>query len=183
MFREPVVAQMAAFFLAKENGQMPVLKLMKLLYLSERESLDQYGYPISFDRLLSMDKGPMLSRTLDYVNGFRESTDGGWDSWIAARAGNEVALAKNPNRESLTELSDANLEVLERVWGRFGHMNKWQIRDYTHDHCSEWRDPQGGTIPIHYRDVFLALGKDDQAEELTEHLRRLYREERIFEQL
>lgn len=183
MFREPVIAQMAAFFLTKEDGQMPVLKLMKLLYLSERESLDLYGHPISFDRMVSMDKGPVLSRTLDYMNGFIESGEEGWDTWMASRAGNEVALAKEPAREALTELSDADLQVLERVWARFGHMNKWQIRDYTHDNCPEWRDPQGSTLPIHYKDVFVALGKEDQAEELTEHLRALYREERIFDRL
>jgi uncharacterized phage-associated protein len=183
MFREPVIAQMAAFFLQKERGQMPILKLMKLLYLSEREALDLYGHPISFDRMVSMKSGPVLSRTLDYVNGSIESEADGWETWIAARAGNEVALAKSPTREALTELSDADLQVLESVWARFGHMNKWEIRDYTHDKCAEWQDPQGGTLPIFYKDVFVALGKADQADELTEDLRTLYREERIFERL
>lgn len=86
MFSEKVIAQMAAYFVAKERGQMSILKLIKLLYLAERESLDVFGQPISFDRMVSMDNGPVLSRTLDHVNGFVESTEGGWDSWISARA-------------------------------------------------------------------------------------------------
>jgi uncharacterized phage-associated protein len=183
MFSEKAIAQMAAYFTQREGGQIQILKLIKLLYLAERESLDVHGHPIAYDRMLSMDNGPVLSRTLNYMNGLTESGQEGWDSWIRDREGHGVSLARQPVREALTELSDADLEVLERVWARFGHMNKWQIRDYTHDHCAEWKSPQGGTHPIHYKDVFEALGKADQAEELTENLRRLYREERIFERL
>lgn len=94
-----------------------------------------------------------------------------------------VGSAREPNRDALTELSDADLYVLESVWARFGYMTKWEIRNYTHDNCEEWRDPQGGTLPIFYKDVFVALGKADQADELTEDLRIFYREERIFERL
>ena len=183
MFSEKAIAQMAAFFTGKEGGQIQVLKLMKLLYLAERESLDQHGHPISFDKMVAMDNGPVLSRTLNYLNGFIESGQDGWDSWLRDREAHGVSLARQPNREALTELSDANLEVLETVWRKFGHMDKWQIRDYTHDRCAEWRYPQGGSYPIHYQDVFTALGKAEHAEELTENLKKFYRVERIFARL
>ncbi|SUA19949.1 phage associated protein [Neisseria gonorrhoeae] len=38
IFQEPKAAQAAAFLLYKANGRLEVLKLMKLMYLAERES-------------------------------------------------------------------------------------------------------------------------------------------------
>lgn len=41
-------------------------------------------------------------------------------------------MKKNASRDRLDHLSDADIEVLAAVWDEFGHINKWQIRDYTH---------------------------------------------------
>lgn len=38
-------------------------------------------------------------------------------------------------------------------------MGKYEIRDYTHDHCPEWTDPNGSSSPIPYEKVFRALGQ------------------------
>jgi len=44
---------------------MSYMKLIKLMYLADREALLRWGRPISTDRYVSMDKGPVLSRVLD----------------------------------------------------------------------------------------------------------------------
>lgn len=162
MFNERKTAQMAAFFLSKEGGSMSVLKLMKLLYLADRESMHLYDAPISGDRMVAMPHGPVLSRTLELTNGECSSSQGGWSHWIAGRAGYQVGLLKRArlNRQSFEALSDADLEVLEDTWRKFGKMTKYQIRDYTHEHCGEWTNPNGSSREIPYRDVFLALGRD-----------------------
>ncbi len=69
MFSARTVAQMAAVFADKQGGMINILKLVKLLYLADRESLQKHGNPISFDRLVSMDHGPVLSRTLNLICG------------------------------------------------------------------------------------------------------------------
>ncbi|MFT4063375.1 Panacea domain-containing protein [Paraburkholderia sp.] len=165
---------MAAFFLAKSGGKMAILKLMKLLYLADRESLNRYEEPISGDRMVSMPHGPVLSRTYELMNGAEGPVDDGWDHWVADRAGYEVALKDDisADRESLGALSDAEIEVLDSVWTEFGHLGKYQIRDLTHDTCAEWTDPHGSSKPIPYRDVFLALGRDlEAAREAESHLK------------
>jgi uncharacterized phage-associated protein len=185
MFSEKKVAQMAAFFIANEpGGHQATLKLMKLLYLADRESLQRHGHPISFDLMGSMNQGPVLSRTLDYIHGEIEASEDGWDQWVSDAANYEVNVRRKPAREDLSELSDADMDVLQTVWNQFGHMNKWQIRDYTHENCGEWKHPGGGFIPIRYEDVFLALGKTrEQANELENDLRLSNRFERIFARL
>ena len=49
LFNEKRAAQAAAFLLHRAGGRLPVLKLMKLMYLAERESLRLYGEPIIGD--------------------------------------------------------------------------------------------------------------------------------------
>lgn len=160
MFNEHKSAQIAAWFLDQSNGQMPHLKLMKLMYLAERESMRRYGFPMTGDRFVSMPHGPVLSYTLSHIDGYMKSCEGGWDSWISDKANHQVALAHRVDVEDLDELSPADIEVLQNTWQEFGWMDQWQIRDYTHDpdNVPEWQDPHGSSEPIPYRRVFEALG-------------------------
>ncbi|MBS1942228.1 MAG: SocA family protein, partial [Bacteroidetes bacterium] len=132
MFNERKVAQMAAFLLSKQDGRMPHLKLMKLLYLAERESLNHDAIPMSGDRLVSMEHGPVLSHTLNHMDGDIESSPDGWGEYISSKENYELSLKKAVTRRELEELSDADIAILDRLWGKFGHMSKWQIRDWTH---------------------------------------------------
>lgn len=162
MFNERKVAQMAAYLLAKGESTMPHLKLMKLLYLADRRSMNDFGYPISGDKVVAMPHGPVLSMTLDHINGFAISCEDGWESWISDKADHRVSLKRTPSIDILDELSAADRTTLDATWAEFGHMGQWEIRDYTHDHCSEWRDPNESQFPISYMDIFRALGKSPE---------------------
>ena len=165
MFNERKVAQMAAYLLHKRGGRMSHLKLMKLLYLADRESMRRFGAPISGDHVVAMPHGPVLSRVYDHMTGMVESCPDGWEDWITDRENHEVSLRKKiDSRDDLDMLSDADIEVLDEVWANFGRMSRWKLRDYTHDQCPEWQDPEGSSEPIPYSRVFEALGfKHDDA--------------------
>lgn len=160
MFNEQKTAQIAAWFLSQEGGAMPHLKLMKLMYLAERQSMAEHGYPMTGDRFVAMPHGPVLSLTLDHINDAVPSAPNGWDDWISDRAGHVVALARDVNDQAFDELSKNDLGVLASVWKNFGWMTKYQIRDYTHNpkNCPEWKDPDGSSYPIQYESVYEALG-------------------------
>lgn len=160
MYNEQKSAQIAAWFLAQAGGAMAHLKLMKLMYLADREAMRTSGFPMTGDRFVSMPHGPVLSNTLSHINDEAFSSDGGWDSWISDKANHEVGLLRPISAEALDQLSRADLSVLEAIWRKFGHMHKYTIRDYTHDprNCPEWQDPNGSSNPIAYKTVFEALG-------------------------
>lgn len=184
MFNERKVAQMAAFLLEQGGKRFAHLKLMKLLYLADRESLDQYGYPLSGDKHVSMRHGPVLSCTLDLINGNVLSRDDGWEAWISDRENHEVAVRRDFTREELDELSDADIEILSSVWGKFGHMSKFEIRDYTHDNLPEWEDPNGSSNPIPVKRIFTALGRTPtEADELKANLEAESSIDRLFASL
>ncbi len=181
MFNERKVAQMAAFLLGKGGDRMSHLKLMKLLYLADREAMAHYGAPISGDCLVSMPHGPVLSMTLNLMDGDVESSPGGWEGLISAKENHELSLKRPITSDDLDELSQADIDVLEAVWKRFGHMDKWAIRNYTHDHCPEWTDPNGSSNPIPYEKVFRALGRSkDVAAELSARIEAERSLDKIF---
>lgn len=169
-FDQVKTAQIAAQLMRICGSPIEILKLMKLLYLVDREAMDRFGFPVTGDRMVSMPHGPVLSQTLDLINGAQAQIAGGWDALIADRSGRRVAL-KNPGEvteESLDELSETELQVIKDVADRFGQMSAWDLRQYTHRNCPEWVDPCGSSKPIQYEDVFLALGKDkEQSQELA----------------
>jgi uncharacterized phage-associated protein len=168
LFDERRTAEAAAFLLYRGGGALPLIKLVKLLYLAERLSLQRFGEPITGDRLVSMPHGPVLSMTYDHINGALPSIDGGWDTWIADRADNMVALRdesmiRSPEQD-LLRLSDSDLEVLQEVWNQFGHWDRWALVRYTHsDACPEWEDPDGSSKPILYEVLFQKLGYSPEA--------------------
>lgn len=176
LFDERKAAQAAAFLLHKAGGRLPLLKLMKLLYLSERESLQKYGDTITGDTFVSMPNGPVLSMTLNFINGFAKSSNGGWDSWVADRSEHVVELrdksmVRSPE-DDLLALSDTDLDCLGDVWENFGHWDRWKLVEYTHsDACPEWKNPGNSSRPIPTARLLKALGYAPvQVEALTKRL-------------
>jgi uncharacterized phage-associated protein len=162
-FNERKAAQAAAYLLYRGGGRLPVLKLIKLMYLAERLSLQRYGETLTGDRLVSMQHGPVLSHTYNLIQGTYDPCAGGWDTWVADRAGHDVELADNSMirqpEQDLPALSETDLEVLGDTWAQFGHWDKFKLRDYTHsDACPEWKDPNGSSAPISYADLLRATG-------------------------
>lgn len=179
-FNEKQVAQIAAFFSQKEGGEISVLKLTKLIYLADRESMGATGYPITSDHFVSMPHGPVNSLTLNFVDGNFSSED--WRDLISDRANYSVGLARALVENDIDELSEADMEILEKIWQKFGWMTKWQIRDWTHQNCPEWEDPKGSCTPIPHERVLKYLGVAG-ADELADEIRSERRIEDLFAQL
>lgn len=166
-------AHVAAYFALKEGGSINVLKVSKLLYLSEREFMTRYDEPMFYDRLVSMPDGPCTSITLNLING--NVADKSWPD-LVKRENYSVNISKEINNASdLDRLSRADIEVLDLLWAKFGHMDQWQIRDWTHvkENVPEWQDPHGSSNSIPYVRVYSALNKADPA-----HLSALVQERR-----
>ncbi|WP_303982137.1 Panacea domain-containing protein [Dongia mobilis] len=165
-------AQAAAFFAKMQGGAINILKLIKLLYLSDRESLQRYDMPILWDKFVAMPQGPVDSLTLNYVNGFVRDSDG-WAEYVTDRKNHKIGLVRHDLVEDdLDELSDAEIGIFHDVWQKFGSMDQFELVDYTHKHCPEWEDPHGSSNPIPYDRVLKFLGKPN-ANEVAEEIESL----------
>lgn len=135
---------------------MSYLKLIKLLYLLDREALLRWGRPVTTDRYVSMDNGPVVSRIYSLI---REEpapgTDPLWRRFISAPSNYEVSLTAEPE---IDELSSAEESLIEEIFARYGRQSRWELVNLSHE-LPEWQNPNGSAIPIEYRDILRAGNK------------------------
>ena len=157
-FNERRATEAAAEFLKLRGGRMSYLKLIKLLYLLDREALLRWGRPVTTDRYVAMNNGPVVSRIHDMI---RDEPAPGtvsiWRQFISAPANYEVTLAAEPERD---ELSRAEESLIEEVFSRYGKLSRWDLVNLSHE-LPEWQDPNGSAIPIQYRDILRAGNKTE----------------------
>lgn len=174
----------AALILRGQAKYINILKAVKLVYLADRESIRQYGFPILEEDRYSMPHGPVNSMTYRHLNGEMDLQTCGWSEVLRDRANHNIALT-NPNltEAELDELSDADLACVEKVWAEFGHMTQWQLVDWSHDptNIPEWEDPAGGSTKIPYRRILQALGVEN-VDELEFEMRAQKEIDNAFEQ-
>jgi uncharacterized phage-associated protein len=170
----------ACLFLERNGGQINTMKLVKLMYLLDRLSLDRRNTPISGGDYLSMRNGPVTSEVLDLINAGRliGESDRRWEQCVSNRTNHEVKLEKMPARE---HLSDAEVSLLDEIWSEHGDKDQWQLVDWCHHHCKEWVPVTHGCAPIAVEQVGMALGKSpDQINRLRQEAVELNQLDEIF---
>lgn len=174
-FNARKAAQIIAFFITKSAGNsIDVLKAVKLVYLADRQSIADFGFPITDDSHVSMPHGPVNSATYSHVNGEYDLEACGWSDFLEGRANYKIGAKRKFTIDDLDELSDADVRALNKVWAKFGHMNKWQLRDWTHSrkNVPEWEDPGGSSLPIPLERILTLLqieNSDEHADLVEEH--------------
>lgn len=148
----------ACEFLDRAGGQINVMKLVKLLYLLDRLSLDRRGIPVVGGDYLSMRNGPVTSEVLDLINAGRLAgeTDRRWEQCVSDRRDHDLKLEQKPER---LQLSDAEIEMIDAIWLEHGQRDRWQLVDWCHAHCGEWTPLARGCAPIAVERIGQALGK------------------------
>jgi uncharacterized phage-associated protein len=157
-FNQEKATAVAAFLLKLRGGRMSYLKLIKLLYLADREALHRWGFNITTDRYVSMDHGPVVSNIYNLIT-IDERFKPFWSQYISPPMGEwEVELKSDDIPQN--QLSRAEEKLLAEIYATYGTWNRWRLRDFTHD-LPEWQDPHGSSIPIPISDVLRAQGSGD----------------------
>jgi uncharacterized phage-associated protein len=164
-FNESKTAQIAGVLLEMRAAPMHYMKLIKLMYLVDRAALIMWGRPLTYDNYVSMPHGPVLSATLDLIN---EGPDGEspWHQQIERAT--DPYCVRLKARPQTTELSEAEKNLIAKIFERYGRMNRYDLRDLLHKVLPEWQDPKGSSLPITYRDILRAAGKSES--EITQIL-------------
>ena len=177
-------AQLIAYLILKTGGQtLNVLKAVKLVYLVDRESIAKFGFPVLDEKRCSLPHGPVNSLTYSYIAGDYDPDQSGWSDFLRDRENHNVALARQDiDVNALDELSDADIACADAVWDRFGAMDQWQLRDWTHQpqNIPEWEDPNGGSTEIPLQRILNAVGVEG-AEDFTEVVESYRLIDRAFE--
>ena len=93
--------QASAYLLRLDGKRMGYLRLLKLLYIADREWLAETGESITGDRAYAMKYGPVLSSIYDLIQG-NGSRAGEWDDYIHTE-GYALELVADPGRSELSK--------------------------------------------------------------------------------
>jgi uncharacterized phage-associated protein len=137
---------------------MSFLKLIKLLYFVDREALLRWGRPVTTDRYVSMDKGPVLSKVHDLIteDPYEQTV---WYALISRPDNYEVSLLQDPPPSD--ELSVAEERLIDEIFDKFGARSRWELVDLSHN-LPEWKDPQGSAIPLNYEDILRGAKRPEE---------------------
>lgn len=130
------------------------IRLLKLLYIADRESLKETGSPITGDEVYAMDHGPVLSEVYNAIQD-KSRYAAPWSHFIV-RDGDKVSLSTDPGR---AKLSRYDVEKLKEVTKRYHKTGTWQLVHITHK-FPEWKKfyvPDTST-PIPLRSILESLG-------------------------
>lgn len=136
----------AAAAVLRGRGHMDRLRLLKILYIADREALGERGVPILGGRAVAMDHGPLHSDIYNMIKG-EDEREAAWSKHIA-NDGHTVFLKDDPGR---LDLSPYEIEKLDSVATRMDQFETMDIRDGTHA-FEEWKkfyeEGTSHTIPV-----------------------------------
>jgi len=154
-------------------------KLIKLLYLADREALYRWGFSVTTDRYVSMDHGPVVSNIYNLIV-TDEETKPFWSRYITPPLGEYEVALRDGIEVPQDQLSRAEESLLLEVFATYGTWNRWKLRDFTHD-LPEWRNPNGSSIPIEVSEILMAQGSsEDEIRSITADMRAAEVADEVF---
>lgn len=132
--------QTLVFFAEKENGTINKMKAYKLIWLSDRWHLRNYGRPILNDTYFALKFGAIPSNTKDLAEGYfltQEETELRNEYVKYGEFSNKQTYTTEKNTDA-TVFSQTDLEALELVYACFGHFSPFELSDISH-HYPEWK--------------------------------------------
>jgi len=171
------IVEAAAVLLGLEaRCRMSYLRLLKLLYIADRQSLLQTGRPIIGTRPVAMDHGPAHSEVLDLING-QHWGEPEWAEFIR-KDRYEVELRKDPG---VLSLSRQEIETMRVVYEQYRDTDDWEVVRVTHG-FPEWkkhyREKTSTEIP--FEDIIEAVGLADDREAILRDAQRTRALDELF---
>jgi len=140
----------AILFIAKSLSNPTFHSISKMLYLSDKLHLQEYGRLICGDRYIAMEYGPVPSAIYNMmkVAAKKESIDVDWDEMI------QESLAINRGRDVIPKrdcdmdmLAESEIECIRKAIAEYGNKSFGELTDITHDSAWEATD-DNQTIPL-----------------------------------
>ena len=177
---EKAIQAAAVLLRLAADRRMSYLRLLKLLYIADRESLKRSLRPIIGSRPVAMKEGPLHSEVLDLVKG-RHVDEPLWSEYIR-RDRYEIELLKDPG---VSELSRFEIDLLTEIFEDLASESDWEIVERTH--CfPEWDknypDKSANTsCTIPFEDLIDAVGRSAEKETILEEARQDAAIEHLFD--
>jgi uncharacterized phage-associated protein len=159
------IIQVVNYILQKYDFSLNYTKLLKLLYIADRECLDRWNFTISEDNYSAMKQGMLLSGLYDFICAKADKlSQVKWDSYFY-KNGYDLRSRYRENC-SYDELSEAEKEILDEVDNKY-HSDSWQylVDNVVHE-FPEWKAVEdkigASSLRIEKEKILSALGRSEQ---------------------
>lgn len=158
---ERLATQMAVAFIDKANRAVGRLRLVKLMYLAEREAIRRFLLPIIGDDIFAMRQGMALSNTTRLGERTGQA-HGEWSKHIV-RTAQGLLVRKGVSPQSLDCLSEDDRDVIQWVWARHGDKSQDELIHDVHHKLPEWKkhwhdeDRSSHAVPVPYPALYQAV--------------------------
>jgi uncharacterized phage-associated protein len=170
VFRFDKTLQAAGMFLQLNGGRMEYMKLLKLLYIADRECLAIEGDTITGDNVRAMRRGPVLTTVYGLIKKEDDPQSPQWRKYIKRGSDYSVYLAKDPG---VLDLCRYEKDVIERVFFQYENKNAFDLADLTHS-FPEWqkyeKDLEHRFCMISIEDMLEGLNKPEMAEQVQQNI-------------
>jgi hypothetical protein len=180
-FRLDKVVNALAYFAQAGVADLTKLKAAKLLYLADQYHFLRYGRPISGDRYIAMDLGPVPESTYQLTTRLVEPDEVDDHARQVAHAVLEVdkgflrrhkyAVLRARGAADISVFSDSELEALKATVREYGKKPARALVTLTHEHRAYKRANahrlEGSSVPLPY-EYFLDDASSDQVEAIAE---------------
>jgi uncharacterized phage-associated protein len=145
---------------------MSYMRLLKLLYVADREALAETGRPITGGPVVAMANGPVLSEVYDLIRGQHREMP----QWGAFLRKDRYSLEMT-NDPDVGSLSKYEIKKLQEVAQKHAEHDEWEMVLVTHE-FPEWikNNPGQSSKPILLCEILEAIGQgpQDRAEIIKE---------------
>ena len=125
------------YFALKAGKSIDKLRVLKLIYFADRYHLRKYDRFITNDIYFAMELGPVASSTKDIAEGseFLDETESRYaNKYLLIGTQHELTSNKPVDTDVFSE---SDLEALDFVWDKFGHLSSSDLVELTHKY-PEW---------------------------------------------
>ena len=159
-------------YLSLKEMELDQYKMVKLLYLADREHLRRFGRPITFDKYVAMPFGPVASAAFDLLKGRKAL--GVDPSTLPFEMCNhdKIVIVDHPKRDiDRSVFSKSDLMVLDQIAEKYGDMSFDQLYKLTHEHFAydrAWKSRKTKADEMRFED-FLAedASKESRVSDLS----------------
>ncbi len=146
-------------FSTTEAKMMGRLRLLKLLYLANRQSLKETGDPIVDDDAIAMKHGPVLSHTYNLINGTdrNDKALAAWNEHFKVVDWIQIKMLSDPGTG---HLSDYDVKTLIKIAFQYKDAEDDDLSELTHtfdEYKWHW-DGNHKSEPIPERDLLRGIG-------------------------
>lgn len=146
-------------YLSLKEMELDQYKMVKLLYLADREHLRRFGRPITFDKYVAMPFGPVASAAFDLLKGRQALGVDPSKLPFDRRSHDNIVIIDHPQRDiDRSVFSKSDLMVLDQIAEKYGDMSFDQLYKLTHDHFAydrAWKSRKTKADEMRFED-FLA---------------------------